>query len=86
MSGPPRFDWPGLLRLGLGRLGLRPAEFWALTPAELMLMLGPPPTAGPLDAAGLAALADRFPDTPKGGVDARDREPGVAGRCAGVEP
>ena len=38
-------DWPGLLRVGigparLGGLGLTPAEFWALTPAELALMLG----------------------------------------------
>ena len=29
------FDWPGLMRAGICGLGLRPAEFWALTPAEL---------------------------------------------------
>jgi len=34
------FDWPGLLRLGLRQLGLRPAEFWALTPLELLVLLG----------------------------------------------
>lgn len=28
MSG---LDWPGLMRAGLGRLGLTPKEFWALT-------------------------------------------------------
>jgi uncharacterized phage protein (TIGR02216 family) len=28
------------MRAGLRGLGLKPAEFWALTPAELMLMLG----------------------------------------------
>ncbi|MGY6409699.1 MAG: rcc01693 family protein [Alkalilacustris sp.] len=76
MSGPRPLDWPGLMRLGLGRLGLRPTEFWALTPAELLLMLGrgEPVRAGPLDAAGLAALAARFPDKAKGSVDERHRE------------
>ncbi len=33
-------DWPSLMQAGLRGLGLRPAEFWALTPAELSLMLG----------------------------------------------
>lgn len=36
----PFLDWPGLMRLGLHGMGLRPAEFWALTPAELVMMLG----------------------------------------------
>jgi len=40
-------DWHGLLRLGLGGLRLKPSEFWALTPAELALMLGEDLTAGP---------------------------------------
>lgn len=44
-----RLDWPGLMRAGLHGLGLRPAEFWALTPLELRLMLG-------RDGAGAAAL------------------------------
>ncbi len=87
MSGARRLDWPGLMRLGLGRLGLRPAEFWALTPAELLLMLGqgapPSAQAGPLDAAGLAALAARFPDKVKGPVDERYRERDAG---AGGEP
>ena len=78
MSAARGLDWPGLMRLGLGRLGLRPAEFWALTPAELLLMLGrgahPSAEAGPLDAAGLAALVAKFPDSLKGSVDERDRE------------
>ncbi len=33
-----QFDWPSLLRAGVRGLGLRPAEFWALTPAELHLL------------------------------------------------
>ncbi len=33
MSG---FDWPGLMRAGIGALGLRPDQFWRLTPAELV--------------------------------------------------
>ncbi|WP_420394961.1 rcc01693 family protein [Nioella sp.] len=56
------FDWPGLMRAGMQGLGLTPAEFWALTPAELLLMLGDPGGAAPMGRAGLEALAARFPD------------------------
>ncbi len=54
--------WPKLLRAGLRDLGLRPAEFWALTPAELMVMLGREGAAGSLDRAGFDALLAAFPD------------------------
>jgi uncharacterized phage protein (TIGR02216 family) len=63
------FDWPALLRVGLSRLGLRPAEFWALTPAELQLMLGPPAEAPPLLSQGLAALMAAYPDKKRGAED-----------------
>lgn len=66
MSAARPFDWPGLLRLGLTRLGLRPAEFWALTPAELQLMLGPPGETAPLLSEGLAALMAAYPDKERG--------------------
>ncbi len=59
MSG---LDWPGLMRAGIRGQGLRPAEFWALTPAELMLMLGGAGGASGMSRAGLEALARRFPD------------------------
>ncbi|MBL4541846.1 MAG: phage tail assembly chaperone [Rhodobacteraceae bacterium] len=59
MSG---FDWPALIRAGVHGLGLRPAEFWALTPAELQMMLGAGGGPAPLTRAGLADLAARFPD------------------------
>lgn len=61
-----RFDWPGLMRLGLKGLGLRPAEFWALTPAELMIMLGREGGAAPLGRARLEELARAFPDRGSG--------------------
>lgn len=54
-------DWAGLLRLGVGRLGLRPSQVWALTPGELRLMLGPEISA-PLGRGGLDALMARYPD------------------------
>lgn len=57
-------DWAGLMRAGLRGLGLRPHEFWALTPAELALMLGEGAARAPLTRAGLAALAARWPDVP----------------------
>lgn len=59
-----RTDWGRLMRAGMGRpgLGLRPAEFWALTPAELMLMLGAGGGGQPMGRAGFEALAGAWPD------------------------
>lgn len=58
-----RFDWPALMRAGICGLGLRPAEFWALTPAELALMLGGGGAAVvPLGRERLEELAAAFPD------------------------
>lgn len=66
MSGAAEggLDWPGLMRAGLRGLGLRPDQFWALTPAELALMMGV--EAGPpmMTRDKLAELAARFPDQP----------------------
>ena len=67
---PPQagFDWPALMRAGLsplqlGGLALRPPEFWALTPAELAMMLGQ--TAVPsMSRARFEALAALYPDAP----------------------
>ncbi|GAA5079363.1 phage tail assembly chaperone [Maritalea mobilis] len=58
------FDWPALMRAGIQGLGLRPAEFWALTPAELLLMLGEGTGAAPMRRDTLDALLARFPDQP----------------------
>lgn len=62
-----RFDWGALMRAGIFGLGLKPAEFWALTPAELMLMLGKVgvPTIG---RAEFEALMADWPDG-DGGAD-----------------
>ncbi|WP_066710741.1 rcc01693 family protein [Celeribacter ethanolicus] len=56
------FEWPALMRLGIKGLGLRPAEFWALTPAELLLMLGAGSGTAPMGRARLEELAKAFPD------------------------
>lgn len=63
MSGG--LDWAGLMRAGMRGLRLRPDQFWALTPAELALMLGV--EAGPpaMTRDRLAELAARFPDRPR---------------------
>lgn len=78
-------DWTGMLRLGLGRLGLRPAEFWDLTPQELLLMLGPQAAAPSLGRAGLAELMQRFPDAPNPDPNADDKRStgptGAGTRC-----
>lgn len=59
-----RFDWAGLMRAGLCGLRLQPAEFWALTPAELLMMLGQGGGGpAPMGRARLNDLARAFPDT-----------------------
>ena len=55
-------NWPALMRAGIRGLGLRPAEFWALTPAELELMLGQPGGVVPLRRARLEELLAAYPD------------------------
>lgn len=57
-------DWPGLMRAGLRGLGLRPDQFWALTPAELALMLGIEARPEAMTRDRLAEIAARFPDQP----------------------
>jgi len=79
MSGNP--DWPGLMRAGLHGLGLRPSEFWALTPVELMVMLGREAPAGGFTRARLDGLMARYPDRP--GPGARRRDDGQDRRSGG---
>jgi uncharacterized phage protein (TIGR02216 family) len=67
-------DWAGLMRAGIGGLRLRPAEFWALTPAELRMMLGIGAAVPPLSRARREELAAAFPD---GGVDGAGRSGGA---------
>lgn len=55
------FDWPALLRVGVAA-GLRPAEFWALTPSELVLVLGLDGQEKPLNRARLAELEQAYSD------------------------
>jgi uncharacterized phage protein (TIGR02216 family) len=59
MSG---FDWPALMRAGLHGLGLTPGQFWALTPADLRIMLGEAQGRAPMARAGLEALMRAWPD------------------------
>ncbi|MAY85623.1 MAG: hypothetical protein CML02_02695 [Pseudooceanicola sp.] len=59
MSG---FDWPVLMRLGLHGLRLTPAQFWALTPAELHVMAGQRLRSPVMGRDGLERLLAAFPD------------------------
>lgn len=56
------FDWPALMRLGIKGLGLQPSAFWALTPAELLMMLGAGSGTAPMGRSRLEELAKAFPD------------------------
>ncbi len=66
MAEAPRFDWPALMRLGLVGLGLRPADFWALTPAELVVKIGLENGRAPMGRRRLEELAQAFPDRVSG--------------------
>ncbi|SFD53828.1 rcc01693 family protein [Roseivivax sediminis] len=57
-----RVAWAELLHAGLHGLRLRPEEFWALTPAELRVMLGAGGGARAMDRSRLDALMAAFPD------------------------
>jgi len=65
----PRLDWAALLRAGLVGLRLTPDAFWALTPAELRLMLGHEAGSAPMRRDGLRALMAAYPDEAKGRND-----------------
>lgn len=59
MSG---FDWPALMRAGLRGLGLRPDQFWQLTPAEFLMMLGEGGVDAPMGRSRLEELSQAYPD------------------------
>lgn len=52
------------MALGLGRLGLHPAAFWAMSPREFARAIAPllPAHGGAPRRADLDALMIRFPD------------------------
>lgn len=55
-------DWKSLMRAGFNGLGLKPAEFWALTPVELSIMLGIETKNMPLGRTRLEEMIRDFPD------------------------
>ncbi|MGR3813160.1 MAG: rcc01693 family protein [Cognatishimia activa] len=62
MTAHRRMDWAALLRAGVQRLRLTPREFWALTPAELALMLRQSAGVAPMARDELDALLAAYPD------------------------
>lgn len=57
-----RIDWSGLMKTALSELRLMPEQFWSLTPAELMAMLGRDFGASPMTRSRLELLMNAFPD------------------------
>lgn len=58
-----KFNWVELMRLGMAHLHLNPCQFWALTPAELVLMSGADAKAvAVLSRSGLDKLMAQYPD------------------------
>lgn len=56
------------MRAGMTGLNLTPDVFWALSPAELQMMLGDPGQSAPLLRDGLEALMQAWPDDNERGV------------------
>lgn len=57
------FDWGALLRAGVREARLRPEEFWRLTPAELLIVLGREGGSNPAMAhTRLEELSQQWPD------------------------
>lgn len=56
------FDWVEMRRKALCDLGLSPAEFWALTPMEFLLMIGLEQGPAPMRRAVFDQLCSDFPD------------------------
>jgi uncharacterized phage protein (TIGR02216 family) len=56
------FDWSALLKAGVRGLGLRPDQFWCLTPAEFRLMLGIDAGSAPMGRSALDVLSQAYPD------------------------
>lgn len=56
------FDWPALMRIGMKGLGLKPHEFWALTPAEFLILTGAVSGSAPMGRARLDELSKAYPD------------------------
>ncbi|MEM9049142.1 MAG: phage tail assembly chaperone [Pseudomonadota bacterium] len=53
--------WAALMRIGIGRLGLQPEQFWALTPTEFALLAGlATDGSARMTRTALAALEDRI--------------------------
>ena len=48
-------------------MGLNPKDFWALTPAEFLIMSGVGKGPKPMGRDGLTDLLARFPDTDPNG-------------------
>ncbi len=59
-----------MMRAGMTGLRLTPDQFWALTPAELRLMLGQGAGQSPMGRKGLDALMAAWPD----GTDGDDND------------
>ncbi len=60
-------DWPALMRAGMHRLGLRPDQFWALSPVELTLMLGSGAAISPLGRERLEELERLYGEKERNG-------------------
>lgn len=62
-------DWAGLMRLGLRELRLSPEAFWALTPVELLVLLGADTSTPSFTRARLDELAQAYPDRKEESTD-----------------
>jgi uncharacterized phage protein (TIGR02216 family) len=76
MSRYTGLDWAAMMRAGMPGLGLSPQEFWRLSPAELLLMLGETGPA-PMQRSAFDALGGAVSGS---GQDFIERRPAMTGR------
>jgi len=77
-----QLDWAAMLRFAVRQRGMTPAAFWALTPAELMLMVGEGSGTRPLTRNRLMELQAAFPDRRPGDTAPRHEKDNADDGCA----
>ncbi len=63
MAAENDIRWGEWLHMAYLHLGIKPTEFWQLTPMEFMLMLKPPGhLSGEVTRGELDSMREKFPD------------------------
>ena len=57
------FDWQAMMRAGIGQRRIPVADFWNMTPVELLLVVNPERASSkPMGRTGFEIIQAQFPD------------------------